>query len=131
TFGSHTATHARLTWVDDTRATDELVRSRATMVARLGPAAGVAVAYPFGAVDARIARLAREAGYALGFAGVRGSADDAMQVPRVPVYVWDVGDVPFGLRTDGLGAVGRITAYVANRCAVGTSILQTARRLDG
>lgn len=129
-FGSHTATHARLTWVDDARARDELTRSRDAMIAQLGSAAGLAVAYPFGAVDTRIERLAREAGYALGFGGVRGVTDDVMDIRRVPVYVWDVGDVPFGLRGDGLGALGRITAYVANRCAVGTSILQKARRVD-
>jgi len=127
-FGSHTATHARLTWVDDLRARDELSRSRDAMIARLGPTAGVAVAYPFGAVDARIARLAREAGYGLGFGGVRGVPDDLMDLPRVPVYLWDTGDVPFGLRGDGLGALGRITAYVANRCAVGTTIMRAVWR---
>lgn len=129
-FGSHSATHARLTWCDDARVTDELTRSRDALVAHLGAGAGVAVAYPFGAVDARIARLAREAGYALGFGGVRGFGDDVMDIRRVPVYVWDVGDVPFGLRGDGVGALGRITAYVANRCAVGTSILRSVRRRD-
>jgi len=128
TFGSHTATHARLTWADDAKARDELHRSREAMLARLGPAAGTAVAYPFGAVNARIRRLAREAGYAIGFAGVRGDGDDPMNIPRVPVYVWDAGDVPFGLRGDGLGALGRIAAYVANRCAVGTTILRAVGR---
>jgi peptidoglycan/xylan/chitin deacetylase (PgdA/CDA1 family) len=131
TFGSHTATHERLTWVDDARARDELLRSRGAMIARLGAAAGTAVAYPFGAVDARIARHAGEAGYTIGFAGVRGDAEDVMVIPRVPVYVWDVGDVPFGLRSDGLGALGRIAAYVANRCAVGTTVLQAVRRSGG
>jgi hypothetical protein len=37
--------------------------------------------------------------------------------------MWDVGDTPFGLRDDGLGAAGRFVADVANRCAVGTSLL--------
>src|SRR5213083_2849508 len=52
-FESHTASHARLTWLDDARAGDDLARSRATLVARLGDAAGRAIAYPFGAADAR------------------------------------------------------------------------------
>src|SRR6266566_5791520 len=72
-FGSHTASHARLTWLDDRRAEDELARSRAALVARLGGTAGRAIAYPFGAADARVERLARAAGYELGFGGVRGN----------------------------------------------------------
>src|SRR5881396_2693931 len=66
-FESHTASHARLTWLDDARAGDDLARSRATLVARLGDAAGRAIAYPFGAADARVEQLARAAGYELGF----------------------------------------------------------------
>ena len=73
-FESHTASHARLTWLDDARAGDDLARSRATLVARLGDAAGRAIAYPFGAADARVEGLARAAGYELGFGGVRGNA---------------------------------------------------------
>ena len=119
-FASHTASHARLTWLGDARVADELGRARETLVRRLGASAGRAVAYPFGAADARVERLARSAGYELGFAGVRGNGD-AMSVPRVPVYVWDAGNVPLGLRADGLGSVGRFVAHLANRCAVGTS----------
>src|SRR5213594_150637 len=42
-FASHTASHQRLTWLSDARAMDELVRSRDTLVRRLGPGAGRAV----------------------------------------------------------------------------------------
>lgn len=125
-FASHTATHARLTWLDDARVTEELGRSRETLLGRLGE--GEAVAYPFGAVDERIARLAKGAGYALGFDGVAGVEGDAWRLSRVPVYLWDVADVPFGLRDDELGVAGRIIAYLANRCAVGTSVM---RKLSG
>src|SRR5207302_929245 len=69
-FASHTASHARLTWLGDARAADELGRARETLVRRLGASAGRAVAYPFGAADARVERLARSAGYELGFGGV-------------------------------------------------------------
>lgn len=120
-FASHTATHARLTWLSDVRATDELGRSRETLQARLGAAGPAAVAYPFGAVDDRVARLARDAGYGLGFGGVRGDAQDPLRQPRAPVYMWDVGTTPLGLQTGGVGAAGRFVAHVANRCAVGTS----------
>ena len=129
-FASHTAAHARLTWLDDAGAADELARSRETMMARLGGAAGRAVAYPFGAVDARVCRLARSAGYELGFSGVHGDGS-ALNVARVPVYVWDAGDVPLVLREDALGAAGRFVAHAANRCAVGTSWMLRWRREQG
>jgi len=120
-FASHTATHARLTWLSEAAATDELGRSRETLRARLGAAGPAAVAYPFGAVDDRMARFARVAGYDLGFGGVRGDANDPLRQPRTPVYMWDVATTPLGLRTGGWGAAGRFVAHVANRCAVGTS----------
>jgi peptidoglycan/xylan/chitin deacetylase (PgdA/CDA1 family) len=125
-FASHGATHRRLTWLDDATAADELGRSRETLVARLGADAGRAVAYPFGAVDARVERLAAAAGYDLGFGGVRGDGS-RLHLPRVPVYVWDRGATPFGLRGDTLGSVGRFVAHVANRCAVGTSLMLKLR----
>ena len=120
-FASHTASHARLTWLSEAAATDELGRSRETLQARLGAAKPAAVAYPFGAVDERVARFARGAGYELGFGGVRGDPKDPLRQPRAPVYMWDVGSTPLGLRTGGVGAAGRFVAHVANRCAVGTS----------
>lgn len=122
-FGSHSASHARLTWLSDADAAAQLAGSRATLVARLGPGAGQAVAYPFGALDERVQRLAAAAGYQLGFGGVRGSAS-SLNVPRIPVYGWDVGAVPWGLRQDRLGTVARFAAYAANRCAVGTSVIK-------
>jgi peptidoglycan/xylan/chitin deacetylase (PgdA/CDA1 family) len=122
-FASHGATHRRLTWLEDGRAGDELARSREILVRRLGAEAGRAVAYPFGAFDRRIERLAREAGYDLGFGGVRGNGT-ALGLGRVPVYAWDAGRVPLGLRSDALGVLGRFVAHVVNRCAVGTSVMR-------
>ena len=119
-FASHTASHARLTWLSDERVADELGRSRQTLVGRLGPDAGRAVAYPFGARDERIERLARAAGYEVGFGGVRANGS-ALGLGRMPVYMWDRGETPFGLRRDATGALGRLVAGIANRCAVGTS----------
>ncbi len=121
-FASHTATHARLTWLDDVRVTDELARSRETLSKRLGDCP--AVAYPFGAVDERVARLTKGAGYSLGFDGVAGIEGDPLRLSRVPVYMWDLANTPFGLRDDELGVAGRIIAYLANRCAVGTSMMK-------
>ncbi len=126
-FASHTATHARLTWLSEAAATDELGRSRETLQRRLGAAEPAAVAYPFGAVDERVARFARGAGYDLGFGGVRGDPQDPLRQPRTPVYMWDVGTTPLGLRTGGWGTAGRFVAHVANRCAVGTAVMNVFR----
>ena len=126
-FASHGATHRRLTWLDDGAALAELARSRELLTARLGPEAGRAVAYPFGAVDARVPRHAGAAGYELGFGGVKGNGT-ALQLSRVPVYCWDLGNVPFGLRDDALGVFGRLVAHAANRCAVGTSVMLGLRQ---
>ncbi len=121
-FASHSASHSRLTWLSDAAAAAELERSRETLRHRLGPRAARAVAYPFGARDERVERLAGAAGYELGFGGVRGNGSP-LALARLPVYVWDVGRMPLGLREDGLGWLGRTVAHAANRCAVGTSVM--------
>jgi len=120
-FGSHTATHPRLTWLGDLAATEELARSRATLVERLGRGAGRALAFPFGATDPHLRALARGTGYTVAFGGVKGDPHDPLDQPRLPVYSWDVGSLPLGLRDGWLGESGRFAAYLANRCAVGTS----------
>src|SRR5881409_2162388 len=125
-FASHTASHRRLTWLSDGQAAAELGRSRETLRHRLGSRAARAVAYPFGARDERIERAASAAGYELGFGGVRGNGSP-LALARLPVYLWDVGRAPLGLRPDAVGALGRLVADVANRCAVGTSVMQGVR----
>ena len=128
-FASHGATHRRLTWLDDAGIEAELTRSRDVLTARLGANAGRAVAYPFGAVDERVVQHAKHAGYALGFGGVKGNGT-ALHLSRVPVYFWDLGKVPFGLRADALGKLGQFVAHAANRCAVGTTVMQSRRRSE-
>jgi len=124
-FASHTASHPRLTWLPDAEAAAELERSRETLRHRLGSQAARAVAYPFGARDARIERLARAAGYELGFGGVRGDGNGSpLALARLPVYVWDVGSTPVGLRGGTSGTIGRFVAHAANRCAVGTTLMR-------
>ena len=126
-FASHGTTHRRLTWLLDRDVKDELTRSQKVLVERLGPDAGRAIAYPFGAADGRILRHAAAAGYELGFGGVKGTGE-ILNLARTPVYLWDVADVPVGLRSDAIGSLGRTVAHVANRCAIGTTIMQVARR---
>src|SRR6266849_5181332 len=72
--------------------------------------------------DERIERLAIAAGYELGFGGVHGNGS-RLALARVPVYLWDVGSVPLGLREDGFGRLSRTISHVANQCAVGTSVM--------
>lgn len=127
-FASHTASHSRLTWLEPSRVADELGRSRQTLFEHVGFPAADAVAYPFGAVDDRVADAARAAGYRIGFAGVAGVPGDPLRVSRTPVYVWDVGSIPLGVRDDELGLLGQIIAFGANQAAVGTSVM---RRLLG
>jgi peptidoglycan/xylan/chitin deacetylase (PgdA/CDA1 family) len=120
-FGSHGASHRRLTWLEPGAVAEDLGRSRRMLVQRLGAEAGSALAYPFGAANAGVRTAAREAGFTLGFAGPGGSGRDPFDLPRTPVYLWDIGDRPLGLRRDALGRAGQMAAYLANRCAVGTS----------
>jgi len=126
-FASHSATHQRLTWLDDAAIETELRGSREALTSRLGAETGRAIAYPFGAVNRRVVQFARQAGYALGFGGVRGNGDPLL-ISRIPVYFWDTGDVPFGLRNGGIGSLGRTLAHLANRCAVGTTLMQSFTR---
>lgn len=70
-FGSHTLTHPRLTACGDRELERELAGSREALsaaVARPLPA----IAYPFGAVDERVKRAARRAGYTAGLAVATG-----------------------------------------------------------
>jgi hypothetical protein len=45
--------------------------------------------------------------------------------------MWDVTNVPLGLRRDIYGKVGTFIAHAANRCAVGTSIMRRRRVVNG
>lgn len=116
-FGSHTATHPRLPWIDDARLARELARSRAALAEALGTPP-VAIAYPFGAAGGRETGAAAAVGYTLGF-GVHGRwTGDPLRVPRAPVHCWSP-------RHPGVGPLRVVEAAVsamAARCAVGTSV---------
>jgi peptidoglycan/xylan/chitin deacetylase (PgdA/CDA1 family) len=116
-FESHTATHPRLSWIDDRHLDDELQRSARALGDALG-AAPTAIAYPFGAATVRETAAAKGAGYALGFALGRRWDGDALRVPRLPVHCWSP-------RRPGVGALApieRLVGAAAGRCAVGTSV---------
>jgi peptidoglycan/xylan/chitin deacetylase (PgdA/CDA1 family) len=120
-FASHTATHPRLTRCSSDQVREELSRSRADMAGRLGVETP-AVSYPFGAFGEREERLAREAGYAAGFGIARGWGGSVMAIARTPVYMW----APMLPGVGTLREAERMAGLVANRCAVGTTLIRRA-----
>ena len=116
-FESHTATHPRLPWLDDSQLVEELGRSRRDLHSALCAAVS-AIAYPCGAVDARVEAAAARAGYAVGF-GVGGRwTGNIMRVPRAAIHSWSPRLPVVGR----LGRVERVLSAVASQCSVGTSL---------
>ena len=118
-FASHTATHPRLTWIDETSVALELARSRMA-IERALDAPAVAVAYPFGACASREEELARLEGYEAGFTLAGSWRGSAHAIPRLPVYMWSPS-------LPGVGSLAPVewrAAWLANRCAVGTTLWQ-------
>jgi peptidoglycan/xylan/chitin deacetylase (PgdA/CDA1 family) len=120
-FASHSATHPRLTRCSSDQVRGELERSRVAIESALGVETP-AVSYPFGAAGEREERLAREAGYRAGFGIARAWSGSAMVIARSPVYMWAPTMPAVGV----LRAPERLAGMIANRCAVGTSLIQLA-----
>lgn len=91
-IGAHTVGHPRLPLLDDDRLVEELTESRERCEERLGTRC-MSVAYPYGAVDARVAEAARDAGYLAGAALSRPwqGSSDPLRAPRLGVYRRDDG----------------------------------------
>jgi peptidoglycan/xylan/chitin deacetylase (PgdA/CDA1 family) len=86
-IGSHTVSHRQLPGLSDSAAFRELLRSRRLLERRLGHRVPW-LAYPIGAFDSRIERLARRAGYVLAVTtqhGTRQSARRPLALPRLRV----------------------------------------------
>jgi peptidoglycan/xylan/chitin deacetylase (PgdA/CDA1 family) len=75
-IGSHTVTHRALTSLSNEQVVEELVRSRTELERHLGHPVQW-LAYPHGAVDARVVQIARRAGYVLGVTSSPGAIQDA------------------------------------------------------
>lgn len=119
TFASHTATHPRLTWIAGHRVRSELVRSAAALRSALDVAPAM-LAYPFGAAGDRERTIAAESGYVAGFALAGRWRGDPYAIPRRPVYCW----APPLPGVGRLAPLERLGATGANRCAIGTTLLQ-------
>jgi peptidoglycan/xylan/chitin deacetylase (PgdA/CDA1 family) len=122
-FASHTATHPRLTWSSVDTVAREMVESRRAL-ARALDVVPWAISYPFGAAGPRERLLASEAGYTAGFDLAGRWTGDVMGIPRLPVYVWSPPMPGAGILSpiEWIGAIG------ANRCSVGTTLLQRLGR---
>jgi peptidoglycan/xylan/chitin deacetylase (PgdA/CDA1 family) len=85
-IGSHTLTHPHLTRLDDHALARELGASRAACERALGHPV-TSIAYPYGDVDARVARATAAAGYtAAAGLPVLMSPRAALDWPRVGIY---------------------------------------------
>ena len=123
TFGSHTARHPRLTWLDESAVRLELEESRVALDGGCDRAAPL-LSYPFGAAGKREARLAAESGYEGAVALARRWSGDRFQIPRLPVYLWSPPRPGIGFTSPAEW----IVAAATNRCAVGTSVIRNLRR---
>lgn len=93
--GSHTRSHPRLPQLEQRRLVDELEGSKRDCEERLGRACR-SLAYPYGDVDARVARAAEAAGYEAAGPMLRGAAilrgsgvPGRVGWPRVGIYLDD------------------------------------------
>jgi peptidoglycan/xylan/chitin deacetylase (PgdA/CDA1 family) len=86
-IGSHTMAHLDMTSLSDARMLEDLTRSRRMLERELGHRVPW-LAYPFGAYDSRVERLARQAGYLLAVTTRPGAVQSARQpfaLPRLRV----------------------------------------------
>lgn len=118
-FASHTASHPRLTWLADADVARELARSRTAIRDALDvdPAA---LSWPFGAHAQREHAIAAREGYTLGLTIGGAWTGDLFAVPRHPVYMWSPPTPGFG----SLAAIDALAGTIANRCAIGTSLIR-------
>lgn len=87
-IGSHSLTHGYLPGMSDTRLREELVDSRRILQEQLGQPI-TTFAYPGGAFDARVERMAQDAGYTTAVSVIHGYAqrsDEIYRLQRVGVY---------------------------------------------
>ena len=117
-FISHTATHPRLPWLSGAAAARELGESGRALRDALGVDVE-AISWPFGSHGPREHAIAAREGYTAGFGIVGRWTGDPFAIPRHPVYMWAPPLPALG----ALARLDRVAGTLANRCAVGTSVL--------
>jgi peptidoglycan/xylan/chitin deacetylase (PgdA/CDA1 family) len=122
-FGSHTARHPRLTWVDERALRMELEGSRRALADGCDRPVPL-LSYPFGAGRDREIAAARDAGYEGAVTLARRWTGDLFALTRLPVYLWS----PSSPGTSWLAPVEWVLAGTANQCAIGTAVV---RKLAG
>ncbi len=96
-IGSHSGSHPYLTALDDAALENELARSKAACDEHLDRPC-VALAYPYGDVNARVVAAAARAGYKTAAAlPQRLAPKSALEWPRIGIYRGD-GDIRFRLK---------------------------------
>jgi hypothetical protein len=93
-IGSHSLTHPWLPDLTDEEVTCELCVSKALIEQQIGHAI-TTLAYPYGAFDARVQRIARQCGYTRAYATAPGMShpdDDALAIKRVYVNEYSAGN---------------------------------------
>ena len=130
TFGSHTASHADATRLDDAALLDDLRRSRDLIEAATGKPVWT-LSYPFGRYNPRVLRIAREAGFEAAFSLYprgRNASLDRFALRRDAVYITDpVRAIERKLERNAFYGVGEMACRAINGVAVLTPLL-TARR---
>lgn len=98
-IGAHTRNHPHLTRCDDAQLHDEVVGGKAELEDLLGIAVPQ-FCYPFGDADARVAKVAREAGFVASPTVRRGRAKRGMDLFMLPRVAIDNADslAKFALR---------------------------------
>ena len=109
-IGSHTRSHPHLTRLSDDELRSELVGSREALEANLQRPCRY-LAYPYGEMDERVRRAAREAGYDAAYGLVSRSSHGRYGIPRADVYRGD-GQLRFRLKTSRLLPLARAAVGV-------------------
>ncbi|MGE5174774.1 MAG: polysaccharide deacetylase family protein [Hyphomicrobiales bacterium] len=132
TIGSHGLEHRDFTRLDDRALEATLDESRARLAELAGRPVD-AVSYPWGRVDARVARAAARAGYRLGFAlrPPRGLPEElrALALPRTAVYAPD--QIPGVFRATGPWAAAPLRALRDALTAAGGAVVLAALAARG
>jgi len=129
-FGSHCERHLPLTRLSDGEALGEMVRSKEEIERRTGTKVRT-LSYPFGRTDARVARLAAEAGYRAAFtlypSGASGETDP-FRLRREGVWVIDTpATIRAKLSRGGLFWLEDIKGRMINAFAGLTPLLKKGR----